>query len=86
MSRKGRASSWFRSTTVNCICGSCELMFCSNCWLCFAYWMTKVSSTYLSQRQGVLGRAKGLDFELFHKQVGNEGANGGTLAAPWTCL
>ena len=25
-----------------------------------------------------MGRAKGLDFILFHKQVGNEGANGGT--------
>ena len=24
------------------------------------------------------GRAKGLDFKLFHKQVGNKGANGGT--------
>ena len=27
---------------------------------------------------GVWGRPKGLDFELFHKQVGNEGADGGT--------
>ena len=26
----------------------------------------------------VWGRAWGLDFELFHKQVGNEGADGGT--------
>ena len=25
-----------------------------------------------------MGEAKGLDFELFHKQVSNEGANGGT--------
>ena len=28
--------------------------------------------------QGVWGRAKGLDFELFHKQVGWEGADLGT--------
>ena len=40
--------------------------------------MTKVSSTYLSHKQGVWGRAKGLDFILFHKQVGKEGADGGT--------
>ena len=40
--------------------------------------MTKVSSTYLSHKQGAWGRTKGLDFELFHKQVDNEGANGGT--------
>ena len=57
-------------------CGSCELMCCS-CWPCFASLITKVSSTYLSHKWGVWGRTKGLDFELFHKQVGNEGANGG---------
>ena len=39
--------------------------------------MTKLSSRYLSQKWRVWGRAKGTDFELFHKQVGNEGANGG---------
>ena len=37
----------------------------------------KVSSMYLSHEWGVWGRAKGLDFELFYKQVGNEGAAGG---------
>ena len=40
--------------------------------------MTKVSSTNLGHRQGVLGRAKVLDFKIFHKQVGNEGNNGET--------
>ena len=33
---------------------------------------------YLSHRWGVWGRAKGLDFEPFHEQAGNEGAEGGT--------
>ena len=76
--REGKPPSWFGSPMVNCICGSCELMCCSNCWLCFASWVAKVSSTYHSHRWGVWGRAKGLDFELFIKHVGNEGANGGT--------
>ena len=41
--------------------------------------MTKVLSINLSHNwEFVWGRAKGLDFELFHEQVGNEGANGGT--------
>ena len=78
MSRNGRASSWSGSSMMNCMCGSCVLMCCSSCWLCFASWMTKVSSTYLRHKQAVWGRAKGLDFELFHKQISNEGANGGT--------
>ena len=33
-----------------------------------------MSSTYLSHRWGVWGRAKGLDFEVFHEQVGNKRA------------
>ena len=78
MSRRGRAPSWFDSSMTNCIYGSCEAMCCSNCWLCFASWMTKVSSTYLNHRQEVWHRAKGLDIALFHKQVGNKGANRGT--------
>ena len=77
VSRKGRAPSWFGSTMVNCICGSCELMCCSNCWPWFASLMTKVSSRYLSHSWGMWDRAKDLDFKLFHKQVGNEGANRG---------
>ena len=40
--------------------------------------MTKMSSTNLSQVQGVGGSAKGFDLKLFHEQVGNEGADGGT--------
>ena len=31
------------------------------------------------------GRTDCLDFDLFHEQVGNEGANGGPMAALWTC-
>ena len=37
-----------------------------------------MSSTNLSHRWGVWDRAKGLDFNLFHKQAGNKGANLGT--------
>ena len=85
MSRKGRAPSWFGLSTVNCMCGSDELMCCSRCWLCFASQMTKVSPTYLSHKLGLWGRAKGLDFKLFHKQVGNEGLIGEPMTAPWTC-
>ena len=29
--RKGSAPSWVGSSMVNCICGSCDLMCCSNC-------------------------------------------------------
>ena len=39
--------------------------------------MTKVSSTYLSHRWR-WGRTDDLNFELFHEQVCNNGANGGT--------
>ena len=40
--------------------------------------MTKVLSTYLSHRCWVWGRAKGLDFKLFHEQLSNERSNGRT--------
>ena len=40
--------------------------------------MMKVSLHTLAVGMGVWGRAKGLDFKLFHEQVGNEGADGGT--------
>ena len=33
---------------------------------------------------GVWGSVKGFDIELFHKLVG-ERADGGPMAAPWTC-
>ena len=39
--------------------------------------MTKVSSTNLSQREGVRDGTKGFDFKLFHEDVCYEGANGG---------
>ena len=78
MSKNGRNLSWSSSSKVNHMCGSCVLICCSSCWPCSAPWMTKVSSTYLSHKGGV-GRAKGLDFQLFRKQVGNKGADG----KPW---
>ena len=37
-----------------------------------------VSSKNFSHRQGVWGSAKGLDLRLFHKQVRDEEADGGT--------
>ena len=78
VSRNGRDPSWSSSSLVNCMCGSFVLICCSSCLLCYASWMTEVSSAYLSHKQGVWGKAKGLDFELFHKGIGNEGADGGT--------
>ena len=77
MSRNGRDPSSFGSSMVNCMCGSCALMWWS-CWLCSTFWMTKVSSTNLRHRQEVWGSSKGLDLKLFHEQIGNEGADGGT--------
>ena len=44
--------------------------------------MTKVLSMYLSHKWGgVCGRAKGLAFNLFHKQVDSEGADGATYGS-----
>ena len=40
--------------------------------------MTKVSSTNLSQREGVWEGGEGLYFKLFHEDVSYEGADGGT--------
>ena len=50
VSRKVMEPSVPGSSTLNCMLGSCELMWCSNCWLCFAFWMTRVSSTNLTHR------------------------------------
>ena len=79
-SRKGRSPSWFGSSMVNCICGSCELMCCNICWLCFASWMTKVSSTYLTHRWG------GCRVEL-RDLTSNSSINGleisGVIENPW---
>ena len=40
--------------------------------------MTKVSSTDLSHKWGVCGRADGFNFKLFHGKVGSKGTDGGT--------
>ena len=40
--------------------------------------MTKVSSTNLSQREGVREGIKGFDFKLFHEDVCYEGTIGGS--------
>ena len=54
VSRKGRAPSWFGSSMVTYICGSCDLMCYSNCWLYFP------SSLYLSHRWGVWAELRAL--------------------------
>ena len=53
-------------------------MCCRRSGLCSALLMTKVSSTNLSQREGVGAGGKGLYFKLFHKDVCYEGADGGS--------
>ena len=40
--------------------------------------MTKVSSTNLSQREGVWEGGEGLYFKVFYEDVGYEGADGGS--------
>ena len=65
-------------STVNWMCGSWLLMCCSKSWLCSALLMTNVSSTNLSQREGGWDRTGGLNFKLFHEDVGYEGADGGS--------
>ena len=40
-----------------------------------------MSSTNLSDKQGVWGTAKGLDLKLFHKKTGNDRADKGTLGS-----
>ena len=63
---------------VICMCGSMELVFCKNCWLCSAFWV-KMSHphTYTITLVG-RGSADGLGFKLFHEQVGYNGTGGGT--------
>ena len=60
VSRNGMEPSDPCSSTVNCMLGSCELMCCSSCWLCSAFWMTRVSSTNLNQRLRGGGQIGGL--------------------------
>ena len=68
VSRNGRDPSWFGSSMVNCMCGSCVLMWWRSCWLCYAF----------HHRWGMWSSVQGLDLKLLHKEVGNEGADGGT--------
>ena len=59
-SRNGIEPSDPGSSMVNCMSGSCELMCCSSCWLCSAFWMTRVSSINLSQRLRGGGKIGGI--------------------------
>ena len=66
---------------VNSICGSMELI-----WLCFACWMTKVSSIYLSQSLGGIGAVlMALDSNLSMNMLATKGLVGEPIATPWTC-
>ena len=60
VSRNGMEPSDPGSSTVNCMLGSSQLMYCSSCWLCSAFWMTRVSSTNLSHRLRGGGQIGGL--------------------------
>ena len=55
VSKNGIEASAAGFSTVNCMLGSCVLMCCSKCWLCSAYWMTRVSSINLTYRCGGCG-------------------------------
>ena len=59
VSRKGRASSWFGSSMVNYICGSCEVLCCNNYWLCFASWMKKSHPHTLAIDRVDMGQGSG---------------------------
>ena len=83
VSRKGRVTSGFGSYMMNYMGGSCEVMCCSNCWLCYASWMTKVSSTYLSHRWGGCGtviRALTSNFSI--NRLGMRGLIGESMSGP----
>ena len=55
--KKGRDPCWLGASVVNCMWELRELRWVRNCWVCSALWVTKVSSTYLSQTWGVVGGA-----------------------------
>ena len=55
MSKNGMDPLVLGACAVNCMCGSMELVYCKNCWLCSAFWITKVSSSYLSHILGGWG-------------------------------
>ena len=55
VSKKGMEPLSLGFSVVNWICGSMELICWRIFWLCSACWITKVSSTSLSQSLGGLG-------------------------------
>ena len=86
MSRNGIEPSAAGSSTVNCMLGSCELMWCSSCLLCSAFQMTRVSFTHLTHRQGGCGvdwRALTLNSSMNRWAI--RGANGGTHGCAMYC-
>ena len=54
VSKKGMEPSVFGVSWVNSVCWSMELMLCRNWMLFYAFWVTKVSFTYLSHSLGGL--------------------------------
>ena len=77
VSKKGNDPSCVGST-VNWMCGSWLLMCCSKSWLCSALLITNISSTNLSQREGVGKGLGSFNFKLFHEDDGYERADGGS--------
>ena len=85
VSMKGMNLLLLGTSVVNCMCGSMELMCCKNCWLCSAYWMTKVSFTYLCQRLGgLVAVLMALDSNCSINRLAMMGLMGEHMASPWT--
>ena len=71
---------------ANCVLRSIELVWCRNCWLCSACWMTKVSLTYLSQSLGGMGAVlMALYSSPSVNKLATMGIIGETMAVSWTC-
>ena len=86
VSKNGFGPSGAGSSTVNCMLGSCELIWCSGCWPCSAFWITRVSSTNLTHRHGGCG----VDWRVLTSsssmnRLAMRGLMGEPMAAPWTC-
>ena len=72
---------------INWICGSMEVTYRRNYWVCSVCWMTKVSSTYFSYSLGGLGTVlMALDVNYSVNRLATRGLMGEPMAAPWTYL
>ena len=86
VSRNGIEPSVPGSSTVNSMLGSCKLMWCSSCVLYSALWITRVSSTKLTQRHGGCGAVlSAFTSNSSVNRLAIRGLMGEPMAAPWTC-